>query len=194
MIDGDDDEWWWSLPLLLTNILNVFSLFSDRIQRQTVKEELEINRKVVNQALDQVRQISKEGAELLSASEISNLQRSAENVKSRYDTCNVNADKLLRRIDTALEELQKFSVSIFFWRRANTYLLTSLAIHNHNNNNNNNNLLSHSLLPVPHNWSLHRCQTNDDDHHDDSYALYIMMACVKVTCDGCTALQYWQSA
>ncbi|XP_022692769.1 microtubule-actin cross-linking factor 1-like isoform X2 [Varroa jacobsoni] len=76
---------------------------------KTVKEELEINRKVVNQALDQVRQISKEGAELLSASEISNLQRSAESIKSRYDTSNVNADKLLRRIDMALEELQKFS-------------------------------------------------------------------------------------
>lgn len=102
---------------MFTNILSNYANFSANfslLSSQTVKEELEINRKVVNQALDQVRQISKEGAELLSASEISNLQRSAESIKSRYDTSNVNADKLLRRIDMALEELQKFSVSIIF--------------------------------------------------------------------------------
>jgi dystonin len=58
--------------------------------------------------LDQARQVTTQGAELLSSDEIAQLERTSNKLKSRYERACDRSDKLLRRLMAAQDELSKF--------------------------------------------------------------------------------------
>lgn len=66
----------------------------------------------VNGCLDQVRQIVAQGGEFLAGDEIQSLEDKGTELKMRYDRSNEQTEKLLRKVSTALEELQKFRTEI----------------------------------------------------------------------------------
>ncbi|GBO09432.1 Dystonin [Araneus ventricosus] len=76
---------------------------------KSVKQELEDNQRAVMSAVDQAQQLVEQGQEVLSKEELHNLQKNADNLKKRYNRANDEGDKLLRRLNAALEELRKFS-------------------------------------------------------------------------------------
>lgn len=61
--------------------------------------------------VDQAHQLFEQGQELLSKDELHNLQKNSDTLKRRFSRANEESEKLLRRLNTALEELRKFSVS-----------------------------------------------------------------------------------
>ena len=73
---------------------------------------MESHARPVNGCLDQVRQIVSQGAEFLSAEEISVLEEKGDELKKRYDRSAEQTDKLLRKMSTALDELNKFRTEI----------------------------------------------------------------------------------
>ncbi|CAL1283109.1 unnamed protein product [Larinioides sclopetarius] len=76
---------------------------------KSIKQELEDNQRAVMSAVDQAQQLVEQGQEVLSKEELHNLQKNADNLKKRYNRANDEGDKLLRRLNAALEELRKFS-------------------------------------------------------------------------------------
>lgn len=76
---------------------------------KSIKQELEDNQRAVMSAIDQAQQLIEQGHDVLSKEELHNLQKNSDNLKKRYNKANDEGDKLLRRLNTALEELRKFS-------------------------------------------------------------------------------------
>ncbi|GIY98970.1 dystonin [Caerostris extrusa] len=76
---------------------------------KSVKQELEDNQRTVMSAVDQSQQLIEQGQDVLSKEELHSLQKNADNLKKRYTRASDEGDKLLRRLNTALEELRKFS-------------------------------------------------------------------------------------
>ncbi|KAF8783432.1 Dystonin like protein [Argiope bruennichi] len=76
---------------------------------KSIKQELEDNQRAVMSAVDQAQQLIEQGQEVLSKDELHSLQKNADNLKKRYNRANDEGDKLLRRLNAALEELRKFS-------------------------------------------------------------------------------------
>ncbi|KAJ8676763.1 hypothetical protein QAD02_012550, partial [Eretmocerus hayati] len=74
-----------------------------------VREDIEAHTRQVTSCLDQVRQITLTGKDDLSVDDISNLEKNARSLKSRFDKVNDRSDKLLRRILAARDELTKFT-------------------------------------------------------------------------------------
>lgn len=62
--------------------------------------------------IDQAQQLIEQGQDVLSKEELHNLQKNSDILKKRFYRANEESDKLLRRLNTALEELRKFSVSL----------------------------------------------------------------------------------
>lgn len=58
--------------------------------------------------LDQARQVASQGADVLSSDEVSQLERNAGKLKTRYERSCDRSDKLLKRLLAAEEELNKF--------------------------------------------------------------------------------------
>ena len=72
-----------------------------------IAEDLEDHTAEFYSCLDQVRQIVSQGQDVLSEDEIVQLQRNADELKLRFDGCNEQAEKMTKRLTSALEELSK---------------------------------------------------------------------------------------
>ncbi|KAF5301224.1 hypothetical protein FQA39_LY10810 [Lamprigera yunnana] len=72
-----------------------------------VKDDLDQHASQVSHCGDQVRQLVLTGGDVLSKSEVSALEKSGRNLKSRYDKAVDRTDKLLRKLFTARDELFK---------------------------------------------------------------------------------------
>ena len=83
------------------------------IFHQIIREDLEDHQRAVVSCIDQAQQLIEQGQDVLSKEELHNLQKNSDNLKKRFYRANEESDKLLRRLNTALEELRKFSVSLF---------------------------------------------------------------------------------
>lgn len=79
---------------------------------QGVRDDLESHTRPVNGCLDQVRQIVTHGGEFLADEEIRALESKGTELKMRYDRATDQTEKLLRKVSTALDELQKFRTEI----------------------------------------------------------------------------------
>ena len=62
----------------------------------------------VNNTLDIIIELVETGADVLSASELNQLQGEGKKLKERYDFVSDNSDKLLKRMLSSIEELGKF--------------------------------------------------------------------------------------
>ena len=60
--------------------------------------------------VDQVSQVVQQAGDLIGAEELGQLQARANDLESRYHAANAQADKLIRRIQAAYDELNKFWV------------------------------------------------------------------------------------
>ncbi|GFW43673.1 hypothetical protein TNCV_4770221 [Trichonephila clavipes] len=76
---------------------------------KSIKQELEDNQRAVMSAIDQAQQLIEQGQDVLSKEELHTLQKNSDTLRKRYNRANDEGDKLLRRLNTALEELRKFS-------------------------------------------------------------------------------------
>ncbi|KAG8192780.1 hypothetical protein JTE90_019099 [Oedothorax gibbosus] len=76
---------------------------------KSIKQELEDNQRAVSSCIDQAQQLVEQGQEVLSMEELHNLQKNSDSLKKRYHRASDESEKLLRRLNTALEELRKFS-------------------------------------------------------------------------------------
>lgn len=79
---------------------------------QIIREDLEDHQRSVVSCIDQAQQLIEQGQDVLSKDELHNLQKNSDILKKRFYRANEESDKLLRRLNTALEELRKFSVSL----------------------------------------------------------------------------------
>ncbi|XP_015177041.1 PREDICTED: dystonin isoform X14 [Polistes dominula] len=73
-----------------------------------IKEDLESHGRQVSSCLDQVRQVVLTGSDVLSSDEVSTLEKSGRSLKTRFDKTTDRADKLVRRLVGARDELCKF--------------------------------------------------------------------------------------
>lgn len=73
-----------------------------------MKEELESQQRTVSNCLEQVRIVVSTGGEYLSRDEVLSLERNGKALRTRYDRANDRTDKLLRRLTSAKDELNKF--------------------------------------------------------------------------------------
>ncbi|XP_035222927.1 uncharacterized protein LOC118195713 [Stegodyphus dumicola] len=73
-----------------------------------LKEELENQQHLVTGCLDEMRQLAQRGIEVLNKEEITLLQGNLISLKKRYDSILNECDRLLRRLTSAFEELQKY--------------------------------------------------------------------------------------
>ncbi|XP_015906702.2 microtubule-actin cross-linking factor 1, isoforms 1/2/3/4 isoform X2 [Parasteatoda tepidariorum] len=76
---------------------------------KTIRQELEDNQRTVMSCIDQAQQLIEQGQDVLSKDEIHTVQKNSEVLKKRYYRASDESEKLLRRLNTALEELRKFS-------------------------------------------------------------------------------------
>lgn len=61
----------------------------------------------VSSCLDSVRQLMLTGGDVLSASEVSGLESSGRELRSRVDRANEKTSKLIRKITTSCDQLTK---------------------------------------------------------------------------------------
>lgn len=80
---------------------------------QILKDDLEDHSRPVATCMDQVRQVVAQGADVLSSDEVAQLEKNAKNLKTRYDRSVDRADKFLRRLTSARDELNKFRFVVF---------------------------------------------------------------------------------
>ncbi|XP_067121200.1 microtubule-actin cross-linking factor 1-like isoform X10 [Centruroides vittatus] len=79
---------------------------------KTIKNNLDDNQINVTTCLDQINQLVQQGKDILSKDEIQQLQKDGDILKKRYNNLCNECDKIIRRLSTALEELQKFQTEI----------------------------------------------------------------------------------
>lgn len=72
-----------------------------------VKDDLDIHASQVAHCGDQVRQLVLTGGDVLSKSEVSALEKSGRNLKTRYDKAVDRTERLLRRLFASRDELSK---------------------------------------------------------------------------------------
>lgn len=75
---------------------------------QQIKDDLESHTRPVTACLDQIRQVVVSGGDVLSAAEVSALEKNGRSLKTRYERASDRSDKLLRRLAAARDELSKF--------------------------------------------------------------------------------------
>ncbi|BET00336.1 Growth-Arrest-Specific Protein 2 Domain [Nesidiocoris tenuis] len=73
-----------------------------------IKEELDSQTRTVSAAQDDVRTIVTTGAEYLARDEIASVEKSSKILRTKYDRAQATTDRLLRRLGSAAEELNKF--------------------------------------------------------------------------------------
>lgn len=78
---------------------------------QAIREDLDEHQRSVMSCIDNAQQLIEQGQEVLSKDELQNIQKNSETLKKRFNKANNESEKLLRKLNTALEELRKFSVS-----------------------------------------------------------------------------------
>lgn len=89
-------------------VITLFFVFFLRLQE--IKEDLESHGRQVSSCLDQVRQVVLTGSDVLSSDEVSTLEKSGRSLKTRFDKTTDRADKLVRRLVGARDELCKFKL------------------------------------------------------------------------------------
>lgn len=77
-----------------------------------VKDDLEQHSGQISHVSEQVRQLVLTAGDVLSKSEISALEKSSRNLKTRYDKAVDRTDKLLRRLLLARDELSKLKAEL----------------------------------------------------------------------------------
>ncbi|XP_071449100.1 microtubule-actin cross-linking factor 1, isoforms 1/2/3/4/5 isoform X30 [Hetaerina americana] len=87
---------------------NVDQLKSQISALKEVREELAEHQRPVASCLDQVAQVVASGADVLSGDEVRLLEKGAKSLKSRVEHASDRSDRLLRRLESAREELNKF--------------------------------------------------------------------------------------
>nr|QVD39310.1 Dystonin [Schistocerca gregaria] len=73
-----------------------------------VKDDLEAHSRPIATCLDQVRQLVSTGRDVLSADEVSTVEKNGRSLKTRYDCATERTERLLRKLGTARDELSKF--------------------------------------------------------------------------------------
>ena len=81
-----------------------------------IKSDVDDHNRPVNNTLDIIIELVETGADVLSASELNQLQAEGKRLKERYDFVQDNSDKLLKRMQSAMEELGKFRSEIGTFR------------------------------------------------------------------------------
>ena len=81
-----------------------------------IKSDVDDHNRPVNNTLDIIIELVETGADVLSASELNQLQAEGKRLKERYDFVADNSDKLLKRMQSAMEELGKFRSEIGTFR------------------------------------------------------------------------------
>lgn len=79
-----------------------------RFEWQEIKEDLETHNRPVSSCLDQIRQVVLTGSNVLSSEEVSTLEKNGRSLKTRFDKALDRADKLVKRLTGARDELTKF--------------------------------------------------------------------------------------
>ena len=73
-----------------------------------IVQDVDDHNRPVNNTLDIIGELVETGADVLSASELNQLQTEGKKLKERYDFVSDNSDKLLKRMSSSKEELAKF--------------------------------------------------------------------------------------
>lgn len=76
-------------------------------QLQQIKEEIDGQSRPVASCLEQVRQLVLTGGDVLSAPEVSSLENSGRELRSRVDRAQDRTSKLLKKLGGARDELGK---------------------------------------------------------------------------------------
>lgn len=79
---------------------------------QHIKSDVDDHNRPVNNTLDIIVELVETGSDVLSASELNQLQAEGKRLKERYDFVSDNSDKLHKRMVSSLEELGKFRSEI----------------------------------------------------------------------------------
>ena len=79
---------------------------------QHIVQDVDDHNRPVNNTLDIIGELVETGADVLSASELNQLQTEGKKLKERYDFVSDNSDKLLKRMSSSKEELAKFKSEI----------------------------------------------------------------------------------
>lgn len=74
---------------------------------QQIKEDIDSQSRPVSSCLEQVRQLVLTGGDVLSAPEVSALESSGRELRARVDQAQERTSKLLRRLESARDELGK---------------------------------------------------------------------------------------
>lgn len=77
-----------------------------------IKDDLDQHSSQVSHCGEQVRQLVLTAGDILSKSEVSSLEKSGRNLKTRYDRAVDRTDKLLRRLLIARDELSKLKENL----------------------------------------------------------------------------------
>ncbi|XP_022239565.1 microtubule-actin cross-linking factor 1-like isoform X12 [Limulus polyphemus] len=91
---------------------NITELQKQIARARDIKDDLDDHQRPVATCLDKVRQIVQQGADVLSKEEIEQLQKDSNELKKRYDKVCEESEKLLRRLSSSQEELEKFNVEL----------------------------------------------------------------------------------
>ncbi|CAL1261306.1 unnamed protein product [Larinioides sclopetarius] len=79
---------------------------------KVLKEELESKQNLITTCLDQMRQLAQRGLEVLTKEEINYLQKNLISLRRHYDSLVNECDRLLKRLTSAFEELQKYKSEV----------------------------------------------------------------------------------
>lgn len=74
---------------------------------QQIKDDIDSQSRPVSSCLEQVRQLVLTGGDVLSAPEVSALESSGRELRARVDQAQERTSKLLRRLESARDELGK---------------------------------------------------------------------------------------
>ena len=80
---------------------------------QQIKDDLDSHSRPISSCLDQVRQIVATGGDVLSSDEVSTLEKNGRSLKTRYERAADRTDRLLKRLTSACDELNKFRFVLF---------------------------------------------------------------------------------
>lgn len=81
---------------------------------QQIKDEIDGQSRPVASCLEQVRQLVLTGGEVLSAPEVSSLESSGRELRSRVDRAQDRTSKLLKKLGSARDELSKLRCVLLF--------------------------------------------------------------------------------
>lgn len=82
-------------------------IFNFHFLKQQIKEEVDGQSRPVASCLEQVRQLVLTGGDVLSAPEVSSLENSGRELRSRVDRAQDRTSKLLKKLGAARDELSK---------------------------------------------------------------------------------------